>query len=139
MIVSVRFFFITPALCLVYKPCLILYRLMEDSWDANHPSDAHSFSDDEDDAMLPTIMPLQEKKRTRGSTQMHRITRLQQDGGKIVLEFDNKGNALGREGDDLQSYIGTLVRKHIPINITTWKNVPKLLKDKIWAEITVRI
>ena len=51
--------------------------------------------------------------------------------------FDENDNPKGELGKRFQSYLGTQART-IPIDIPSWKQVPKEMKDKIWETILVK-
>lgn len=71
------------------------------------------------------------------ATLIYRIMKLRQKGEKINVQFDAKDQPLPNVSKELQSYIGVLVREHIPISFSDWKNVPRSYTDKIWDKITV--
>ena len=50
--------------------------------------------------------------------------------------FDAKGQPIGKEGDEIQSWIGVLARDHIPIWIANFRNddlAPR--KERVWVEV----
>ena len=111
---------------------------------SNGDSDDYSISSNDEDIMSSTDGDdtdalvddsSKTKKGTRGPIQMHRIMKLRQKGEKVDLGFDAKRDT----EDELQSYIGRLVREHVPIDINNWKKVPKAIKDRIWAEVKVNL
>ena len=55
---------------------------------------------------------------------------------KTVL-FNRKGTPCGKVAKEMQSYIGVLARRKIPIIRPTWRNVTKEEKDKIWLRVQV--
>ncbi|GMN56129.1 hypothetical protein TIFTF001_025238 [Ficus carica] len=56
---------------------------------------------------------------------MRRVHLVRTKGERIELPFDVKGQPLGKEGDELQSWIGVLARKHIPIWISNFRKSAK--------------
>lgn len=51
----------------------------------------------------------------RGAVTMHRIVRRKILGIKLPMPFNNKGEAYGDAGSEMQSYIGVLARTKVPI------------------------
>ncbi|KAL0556777.1 hypothetical protein IC582_005293 [Cucumis melo] len=81
------------------------------------------------------------QKRKRGPTEMKEITRARSEGKKLLIEYNELGQAISQNAMKLKSFIGTTVRFHIPITYSNWPTVPKEIKDKIFEliEITVAI
>ena len=76
------------------------------------------------------------KKDKRGPSKMSEITQSRaSDGPKIVVEF-NQWNQV-KSPPCFQSYLGSLVRSHIPITIKDWKTVEDDLKTKCWETVFV--
>ena len=48
-----------------------------------------------------------------------------------MVQFDNRGVAIVLNVTNLMSYLGTLVRTHIPIDYHEWHDVPNAIKDRI--------
>ena len=78
-----------------------------------------------------------EKKKTRGLTLMHDVTRIKSTGEKTVVEYNENGIPIGENGHKLQSFIGSCVHHHIPITHASWKVVPTELKEKICSMVEV--
>ncbi|XP_050936273.1 uncharacterized protein LOC127144405 [Cucumis melo] len=76
-----------------------------------------------------------EKKKTRGLTLMHDVTRIKSTGEKTVVEYNENGIPIGENGHKLQSFIGSCVHHHIPITHASWKVVPTELKEKICSMV----
>ncbi|GMN62968.1 hypothetical protein TIFTF001_032039 [Ficus carica] len=67
---------------------------------------------------------------------MRRVHQVRTKGERIAVSFDEKGQPLGKEGDELQSWIGVLAREHIPIWISNFRSAdlpPR--KERVWVEI----
>jgi len=77
------------------------------------------------------------KKRTRGITKMGDVILLRNQGSKHPVEFSDTGVPLGRIGKKLMSYVGCVVRHHVPIDIKDWRDVPKEMKNNIWDDLSV--
>ncbi|KAL0559482.1 hypothetical protein IC582_004093 [Cucumis melo] len=76
-----------------------------------------------------------EKKKIRGLTLMHDVTRIKSTGEKTVVEYNENGIPIGENGHKLQSFIGSCVHHHIPITHASWKVVPTELKEKICSMV----
>ncbi|KAA0060215.1 hypothetical protein E6C27_scaffold386G00370 [Cucumis melo var. makuwa] len=75
------------------------------------------------------------QKRKRGPTEMKEITRARSEGQKLVIQYNELGQAIGQNATKLKSFIGTTVRFHVPIIYSDWPTVPKEIKDKIFELI----
>ncbi|XP_024190454.1 uncharacterized protein LOC112194446 [Rosa chinensis] len=71
----------------------------------------------------------------RGCVTMSRIVRRKIIGKRMTVQFNQKGQPIGKAGKEMQSYIGVLARKKVPISIPTWKDVLVEQKNKIWEGI----
>lgn len=72
------------------------------------------------------------KKRGRGPTVMHEITRDSSVGQRRVIEYNEDGQPIGVNATKLKSFIGMCVRHHVPIIYDNWKMVPSEIKEKIY-------
>ncbi|KAA0045609.1 uncharacterized protein E6C27_scaffold243G001190 [Cucumis melo var. makuwa] len=59
-------------------------------------------------------------KKKRGPTEMKEITRARSKGQRLVIEFNELGQAIGQNATKLKSFIGTIVRFHVPITYSGW-------------------
>ncbi|XP_042448989.1 uncharacterized protein LOC122033906 [Zingiber officinale] len=58
-------------------------------------------------------------------------------GKKAKIDYDDMGRPLyNTNGKTLQSYIGSIARIIVQINIKSWPNVPENIKQKLWEEIS---
>ncbi|KAI5420428.1 hypothetical protein KIW84_044282 [Lathyrus oleraceus] len=90
----------------------------ENSQDANAPDDTS------------------EKEITRGITIMKSIIRDRDKAVTYNVNWNADNQLIGSNAAKLASYIGTLVRMHIPITATRWSNKELgSAQDKIWTEI----
>ncbi|KAG6481183.1 hypothetical protein ZIOFF_057778 [Zingiber officinale] len=81
--------------------------------------------------------PITGQKKTRGPTSMCRLIAAARWGKKSTIEYDDIGRPVYNEnGKALQSFIGSVVRSMVPINIKSWPTVPKNMKQKVWEEIS---
>ncbi|KAI5437160.1 hypothetical protein KIW84_023327 [Lathyrus oleraceus] len=77
-----------------------------------------------------------EKEITRGITIMKSIIRDRDKAVTYNVNWNADNQLIGSNAAKLASYIGTLVRMHIPITATRWSNKELgSAKDKIWTEI----
>ncbi|GMN58860.1 hypothetical protein TIFTF001_027954 [Ficus carica] len=82
----------------------------------------------------PRFNPDEDGKRR--ATLMRRVHQVRTKGQRIEVSFDAKGQPLGKEGDELQSWIGVLAREHIPIWISDFRSAdlaPR--KEIVWMEV----
>ncbi|KAL0557070.1 hypothetical protein IC582_005588 [Cucumis melo] len=75
------------------------------------------------------------QERKRGPTEMKEITRARSEGQKLVIQYNELGQAIGQNATKLKSFIGTTVRFHVPIIYSDWPTVPKEIKEKIFELI----
>ncbi|GMN66768.1 hypothetical protein TIFTF001_035830 [Ficus carica] len=80
------------------------------------------FNADEDGKRTATLLKSVHVVRTRGE--------------RIQVSFDSKGQPIGKEGDELQSWIGVLAREHIPIWIADFRSADlESRKERVWLEV----
>ncbi|KAL5547333.1 hypothetical protein UlMin_007020, partial [Ulmus minor] len=77
------------------------------------------------------------RRGVRGATYMPRVLKKRLLGERVKVVFNSRGQAVGENGIELQSYIGVLTRQTIPLTFREWRKVPKELKEKIWEEIHI--
>ncbi|GMN22784.1 hypothetical protein TIFTF001_040337 [Ficus carica] len=72
----------------------------------------------------------------RRATLLKRVHVVRTRGERIQVSFDAKGQPIGKEGDELQSWIGVLAREHIPIWIADFRSVDlEPRKEQVWLEV----
>ena len=77
-----------------------------------------------------------EKEIKRGLTVMKSIIRARDKGEKFEVHWSAEDQLIEPNGSMLASYIGFLVRQHIPITCDNWRSPElKVGKEKIWSEI----
>ncbi|GMN38580.1 hypothetical protein TIFTF001_007808 [Ficus carica] len=67
---------------------------------------------------------------------MKRVHQVRTKGQRIKVLIDAKGQPLGKEGDELRSWIGVLAREHIPIWISDFRSAdlaPR--KEIVWMKV----
>ncbi|XP_010473686.1 PREDICTED: uncharacterized protein LOC104753093 [Camelina sativa] len=57
---------------------------------------------------------------------------------RVKVDYNVLGVAVGPGSVKLASYVGTLMREHIPINIPNWKKVTPDLKTLLWRSVQAR-
>nr|AAD22702.1 putative TNP1-like transposon protein [Arabidopsis thaliana] len=57
---------------------------------------------------------------------------------RVKVDYNLMGEAIGPGSVKLSSYVGTLMREHVPINIVNWKKVTRDLKTVLWKSIQAR-
>ncbi|XP_042437111.1 uncharacterized protein LOC122023086 [Zingiber officinale] len=73
--------------------------------------------------------PITGQKKTRGPTSMCRLIAAARWGKKSTIEYDDIGRPVYNEnGKALQSFIDSVVRSMVPINIKSWPTVPENMK-----------
>src|SRR3954464_2826318 len=80
------------------------------------------------------------KEVARGITIMKGIIRHRDQGLIYRLEWNSENQAIGPNSAKLTSYIGTLVRMHIPVSVAKWNLKSLELDEKkkaIWDELQV--
>ena len=75
------------------------------------------------------------KKKTRGPT---KVKRLPSDvASRIEVEFNSSGEPIGKGSVKLSSYLGPLVREHVPFTLEDWRQLGKELKSVLWESVQV--
>ena len=97
----------------------------------DHPRD--DFVHDGDKAVSKTEMEYR-----RGIKIMKRIIRDRDQGINYDVHWSQEGQLIEPNGSTLTSYLGSMVRREIPITCEDWRaRVLDDAKDKIWSEIQV--
>ena len=73
----------------------------------------------------------------RGMVTMAQVTTTVIRGQRIVVQLTEKGEPIGKEAGNMQSFIGVLARTKIPISIPDWRDVDEDEKQKIWESVQV--
>ncbi|CAI8614764.1 unnamed protein product [Vicia faba] len=100
------------------------------------PSGQMASNQDNENALENTQENTSEKDITRGITIMRGIIRDRDRGVTYNVEWNDNDQLIGSNAAKLTSYIGTLVRIHIPIITPRWKRGElDEAKEKVWTEI----
>ncbi|ESR41611.1 hypothetical protein CICLE_v10013461mg [Citrus x clementina] len=89
----------------------------------------------DDDA--PTLETKEMKKR--GPTVMPKIVKGTSKRKKFQVNFNYKGQPIGKMRPKLSSMVGVWSRSLVPIMYTTWKKVPTEIKNKLWACVMTKL
>jgi len=74
-------------------------------------------------------------KKTRGQTKMRDIA--MDPGNKVHVDFTVKGEPCGPGSVKLSSYLGLLVREHVPVTLDNWHYLSEKIKMILWKSIQV--
>ncbi|KAL0729508.1 hypothetical protein Bca4012_025601 [Brassica carinata] len=74
-------------------------------------------------------------KKTRGPTKMRKVAKHIED--KVDVEFNSVGEHVGRGSVTMSSFLGPLVREHVPVLLDDWRHLEEKTKDVLWEEIQV--
>lgn len=78
------------------------------------------------------------KKKTRGPTLCTKLKeKITKQKLVCSIDFDEYGDPIGDMAQKFKSYIGSVVRLRVDINIESWDVVHEGLKDIIWEDIKV--
>ncbi|KAL6557082.1 hypothetical protein OROMI_017432 [Orobanche minor] len=106
----------------------------------NHLHEALSGSDEDNHQHLHDIASSSStrstQKKTRGLTRMTNFLDAIKDSKcKYPIHFNDDGTPAGKN-PIFATYLGDLVRRDVGLKHTSWKSVPKGLKDILWDQIT---
>jgi hypothetical protein len=74
-------------------------------------------------------------KKTRGPTKMKKIAVEPQS--RVQVEFTASGEPFGEGSVSLSSYLGPLVREHVPVTLDDWRGLGDDIKVVLWESIQV--
>ncbi|KAA0032201.1 Plant transposase [Cucumis melo var. makuwa] len=75
-------------------------------------------------------------KKTRGRTKMQTIA--MEPEMKLDIRYNGYGQPIGETSVGLSSFLGTLVREVVPVNVETWKKISTRQKEILWHSIQAR-
>ena len=75
------------------------------------------------------------KRKTRGPTKMNKVAKNPEE--KVDVEFTRLGEHVGKGSITLSSFLGPLVREHVPYTLEDWRYLNEQTKFAIWEEIQV--
>ncbi|CAE6012524.1 unnamed protein product [Arabidopsis arenosa] len=76
------------------------------------------------------------KRKSRGPTRMRKVAKNLED--KVEVEFNALGEHVGKGSVTLSSFLGPLVREHVPVLLDDWRQLDQRTKDVMWEEIQGR-
>ena len=79
--------------------------------------------------------PETKTKRRRERTRMSKVAKNIED--KVEVEFIGLGEHVGDGLVTLSSFLGHLVREHVPVLLGDWRHLDEQTKDTMWEEIQV--
>lgn len=77
----------------------------------------------------------EKNRKTRGPTKMRKVAKHLDD--KVSVEFTALGEHVGIGSVKLSSFLGALVREHVPLILDDWRHLDDLTRDALWEEIPV--
>lgn len=75
------------------------------------------------------------RKRKRGPTKMKDLAK--DPSTRVHVDFNIMGEAYGSGSVKLSSYLGPLVREHVPVTLEGWKNISEEVKTVLWKSVQV--
>lgn len=82
--------------------------------------------------------PVQQKlKKHRGPTKMKDIAK--DPNTRIRVDFTDLGEPCGPGSVKLSSYLGSLVREHVPVVIADWRNIGEERRTVLWKSVQVTL
>ena len=77
------------------------------------------------------------RKRKRGPTRMKDLAK--DPNSRVHVDFNAMGEAYGEGSVKLSSYLGPLVREHVPVTVEGWKKLSEEVKTVLWKSVQVKI
>ena len=87
----------------------------------------------EGEVELSEVQPKQ--KKHRGPTKMKHIAR--DPNARERVEFNDFGDPVGEGSVKLSSYLGPLVREHVPVTFDDWRKISEEVKTVLWKSVQV--
>ncbi|CAL9238612.1 unnamed protein product, partial [Arabidopsis halleri] len=75
-------------------------------------------------------------KKRRGPTKMRKVAKDPQD--RVEVSFTELGEHVGPGSVTLSSFLGAIVREHVPVTLDDWRKLDSQTKDTLWEEIQGR-
>lgn len=77
------------------------------------------------------------RKRKRVPTMMRDLAK--DPNSRVHVDFTFMGEAYGPGSVKLSSYLGPLVREHMPVTLESWKNLTEDAKTVLWKSVQVTL
>ncbi|KAJ6827620.1 uncharacterized protein M6B38_366960 [Iris pallida] len=90
-----------------------------------------SCDEDTDSASEENINVGGKKKKTRGKIKVPVVA--VGENNRTMIEWNGYGQSVGKQSVRFNTAVGCIVRENVPININTWHNVDKRIKEKLWG------
>lgn len=84
---------------------------------------------------LNDVQPM--KKKHRGPTKMKHIAK--DPNTRERVEFNEMGDPVGEGSVKLSSYLGPLVREHVPVTFDDWRKISEEVKTFLWKSVQVTL
>lgn len=75
------------------------------------------------------------RKKQRGPTKMKDIAKDPNE--RVKVEFTELGEMCGKGSVKLSSYLGPLVREHVPVIVEDWRKISEAVKIVLWKSVQV--
>ncbi|CAA7013156.1 unnamed protein product [Microthlaspi erraticum] len=93
----------------------------------------------EDEEEAPNIdEAIEMEKDGVGNGQDNAIPSNTDEGSQVSVTFNDFGDHVGSGSITLSSFLGVLVREHVPVTISDWRKVDTMTKQAMWEEIQGR-
>nr|AAD28054.1 En/Spm-like transposon protein [Arabidopsis thaliana] len=76
------------------------------------------------------------RKRHRGPIRLKDIAK--DPNARVRVEFANMGETIGKGSVKLASYVGALVREHVPVTIERWSKIGEELRTVLWKSVQAK-
>ena len=91
-------------------------------------------SDDSESSSSPFSSPASQphsppKKKKRGPAKINFIPPM--DGKRLKVRFNERGQPVGKTSNRLVSFVGCLVRRMVPITLSTWHKVDNECRERL--------
>ncbi|RID60880.1 hypothetical protein BRARA_E00072 [Brassica rapa] len=77
------------------------------------------------------------RKRKRGPTMMRDLAK--DPNTRVHVDFTFMGEPYGPGSVKLSSYLGPLVREHVPVTLENWRKLTDEVKTVLWKSVQVRV
>lgn len=99
--------------------------------------DHHNVQETEEHSTVPEPVESSSRKRKRGPTMMKDIAK--DPNSRVHVDFTFMGEPYGPGSVKLSSYLGPLVREHIPVTLESWKKLTEDVKTVLWKSVQVTV
>lgn len=75
----------------------------------------------------------------RGATRVSFVARARNRDIQFSVNYNERGQPIGKYSDVMMSYWGSIVKKSIPITYGSWPKVPDNMKDALFEDLAVML